>query len=90
MNKNILLNIIKEEIQKVLQEKQLQEIYGSSIKIGDTFTLNGGLGKFEKGEKVEVVDKTTYGNDIKIILQNEKGIKDDFLLDIDDDFEQLG
>ena len=59
------------------------------INVGDTFTLTGDIGIFKKGEKVEVKDKKNMGNEVKIILSNDLGKTDDFILDIDDDFEEL-
>jgi hypothetical protein len=90
MKLNGLRELIKEELKRAIEKNQLEEIKGSQIEVGDIFTLTGDIGLFKKGEKVQVKDKKIYGNDIKIILSNDQGITDDFLIDINDDFEQLG
>jgi hypothetical protein len=94
-SKKVSLNYrqAKEKIRRTtdfMNEAQLEEIKGSQIDVGDVFTLNGDIGLFKSGETVQVKDKKMYGNDIKIILSNDQGVTDDFLIDIDDDFEQLG
>jgi hypothetical protein len=74
-----------------LKENRLREIKESSINIGDIFTLGADLGKFKKGEKVEVVDKypdLRNRDSINLILYNGK-IKDRFTLDKNDDMEDL-
>ena len=86
---NELKQQIKEYIIEILEEVQLNEVIGGQINVGDTFTLTGDIGIFKKSEKVEVKDKKNMGNEVKIILSNDLGKTDDFILDIDDDFEEL-
>jgi len=86
---NKLKKKITEIVDDILEETQLEEIMTGQINVGDVFTLNSDIGLFKKGDKVEVKDKGVYGNDIKIILSNDQGITDEFLLDINDDFEAL-
>lgn len=86
---NELKQQIKEYIIEILEEAQLNETTGGQINVGDTFTLTGDIGIFKQGEKVEVKDKKNMGNEVKIILSNDLGKTDDFILDIDDDFEEL-
>lgn len=81
-----LVSVTKIEESK---DTQLDEIKVGQIDVGDVFTLIGDIGLFKKGEKVQVKDKGVYGNDVKLILSNDQGITDEFLLDIDDDFEEL-
>lgn len=93
MKLDSLRQLIKEELKRVLnktlEETQLEEIMTSQIDVGDVFTLTSDIGLFKKGDKVQVKDKGVYGNDIKLILSNDQGVTDEFLLDIDDDFEEL-
>lgn len=93
MKLNNLRQLIKEELKraldKTLEETQLEEIMTSQIEVGDIFTLTSDIGLFKSGDKVKVKDKGMYGNDVKIILSNDQGITDEFLLDINDDFEAL-
>lgn len=80
---------INEILDDILEETQLEEIMTSQINVGDVFTLSSDIGLFKRGDRVEVKDKGMYGNDVKLILSNNQGITDEFLLDIDDDFEAL-
>lgn len=69
-------------------KKYLDETKASSINIKDKFTLSGDLGKFKKGDKVEIIGKKLDGDDIKLTLYNGK-IKDIFYLDKNDSIEEL-
>jgi hypothetical protein len=80
---------VNEIMDDILQETYLEEIKTSQIEVGDVFTLSSDIGLFKRGDRVEVKDKRMYGNDVKLILSNNQGITDEFLLDIDDDFEAL-
>jgi hypothetical protein len=71
-----------------IEETELDEVKVSAVKKGDTFTLGADLGKFKKGDKVEIIDKKPEGDDIKLTLYNGK-IKDIFYLDKNDDIEEL-
>jgi hypothetical protein len=83
------LDELKKEINDLFEDTQLDEIKVGQIDVGDVFTLTSDIGLFKRGEKVQVKDKGVYGNDVKLILSNDQGITDEFLLDIDDDFEEL-
>ena len=67
----------------------INEVKAISIKIGNTFTLSGEIGKFKKGEVVTVDDVRSSGNDIELHLSNNKGVTDTFYLDRNDEFEAL-
>ena len=88
-NMNELKKEINEILDDILEETQLEEIMTSQINVGDVFTLSSDIGLFKRGDRVKVKDKGMYGNDVKIILSNDQGITDEFLLDINDDFEAL-
>lgn len=77
------MNILKET------QDYLNEVKGSSIKKGDTYTLSGNIGKFSKGDKITINDIKPQGDDIELFVSNEEGIKDTFYLDKNDDFEEL-
>lgn len=70
-------------------EQYLNEVKATQIGVGNKFTLAGNLGIFSKGEQVEVIKITPFGNDIEIKLSNKNGDKDVFYLDKNDDFEEL-
>lgn len=80
---------INELLDDILEENQLKEVTTGQINVGDVFTLSSDIGLFKSGDRVEVKDKGVYGNDVKIVLSNDQGITDEFLLDINDDFEEL-
>jgi hypothetical protein len=65
-------------------KKYLDEAKVSTISRGDKFTLSSDLGKFKKGEEIEIIDKKPDGDDIKLTLFNGK-VKDIFYLDKNDD-----
>lgn len=69
-------------------KKYLDEAKVSTISRGDKFTLSSDLGKFKKGEEIEILDKKPEGDDIKLTLYNGK-VKDVFYLDKNDDIEEL-
>lgn len=46
--------------------------------------MRGDLGKFKKGEKVTIESMNPEGDDIKMVLKNEKGETDDFFIDKND------
>jgi len=69
-----------------INEYKLDEVKVSTISIGDKFTLSADLGKFKKGDKVEIIGKKPDGDDIKLTLYNGK-IKDTFYLDKNDEIE---
>jgi len=67
----------------------LKEVKATSIKVGNTFTLSGDIGKFKKGEKVTVTKTKPNGDDIELYLKNKSGVIDVFYLDKNDNFEEL-
>jgi hypothetical protein len=69
-------------------KNNMDEAKATSIKVNDTFTLAGDLGKFVKGEKVKVISVKPSGADIEIVLSNGKDT-DNFFIDRNDDFEEL-
>lgn len=69
-------------------KKYLDEAKVSTISKGDKFTLSSDLGKFKKGDEVEILDKKPDGDDIKLTLFNGK-VKDVFYLDKNDDIDEL-
>ena len=87
-NKTSGLDELKKKITEIINYT-LEEIKTSQINVDDIFTLNDDIGLFKKGDKVRVKDKGVYGNDVKLILSNDQGITDEFILDINDDFEAL-
>jgi hypothetical protein len=70
-------------------QQYLNEVKATQIAVGNQFTLSGDIGKFVKGDKVEIIKVTPFGNDIEIKLTNEEGTTDTFYLDKNDDFEEL-
>jgi hypothetical protein len=87
---SILNEILKEfdvKLQTDEDEEMLREILSMNIKVGSTYTLNSDLGNFKKGDKVTIMNKIPFGDDWKIIMSNEEGIKDDFIIDKDDEFD---
>jgi hypothetical protein len=70
-------------------QQYLNEVKATQINVGNQFTLSGDIGNFKKGEKVEILKVTSFGNDIEIKLTNEEGTTDTFYLDKDDDFEEI-
>jgi len=84
MKKSELQQIIKEEFNNVMNEMAT----ASSFKEKDQFTLSGNMGKFKTGEKVTVVSKKAFGNDIALTLSNGTET-DTFYLDRNDDIGEL-
>ena len=68
-------------------EVKLQEIKGLEITPGETFDIQGDLGKFKRGEKVTVKAVNTFGQEIQFTLRNETGVEDTFIMDVNDKFE---
>lgn len=46
--------------------------------------MRGDLGKFKQDEKVTIKSMDPEGDDIKMVLENEKGVTDDFFIDKND------
>ena len=70
-------------------QQYLNEVKATQIGMGKQFTLSGDIGKFIRGEKVEVTKISPFGDDIEIELTNEKGDSDTFYLDKNDSFDEL-
>lgn len=88
--KTLSIETLLENVKHMKLKQYLKEVSAVSIKEGNTYILSDDIGKFKKGEKVEVIYVGPWGNDIELILTNNKGIKDNFYLDRNDDFEALG
>jgi len=84
MKKSQLQQIIKEELDKVMNEMAA----ASSFKEKTQYTLSGNMGKFKKGETVTVVSKKPYGNDIELTLSN--GANTDIFYIDRNDTEDIG
>lgn len=67
--------------------KKLNEIKVSTLQVGQEYTIMASIGKFNEGDKVKIVQITPYGDDRKITLINEKGSRDYFILDKNDDID---
>jgi hypothetical protein len=70
-------------------QQYLNEVKATQIGVGNQFTLSGDIGKFVKGDKVEITKVTPFGDDIEIELTDDNGNSDVFYLDKNDDFEEL-
>lgn len=92
---SILNEILKKfDLQIQINEEEeddnlLNEIKAIRIKIGDVYTLSSDLGNFKAGDKITVSNKKPFGDDWQITMINDKGIKDIFTIDKDDEFESL-
>lgn len=64
MNKSILKQIIREELKNILNESTKV----SSLKQGNTFTLDTDLGEFKEGETVKVESTRPHGGDNTILV----------------------
>jgi hypothetical protein len=56
-----------------------------ALKNGEQIVLGTAYGKFNKGEKVTIVSKNSAGEQFKITIKNDKGVKDTLLFDKDDE-----
>lgn len=56
----------------------------SQISTGDNFTVTSDMGKFSAGDKVTVTDVIPYGNDIRIYMTSDSGIRDFIIVDKSD------
>jgi len=91
--KNLKNNIyglsLNEDQEDLLTEDEvkLQEVKGLEIKPGLNFTIQGDLGKFKQGEKVNVIAVNNFSNEIQFTLRNDQGTEDTFIMDINDKFD---
>lgn len=67
----------------------LNEVKGSSIRKGDTYTLSSKIGNFNKGDEVTINHVGRKGDEIELHISNSKGVKDIFYLDKNEEFEEL-
>lgn len=63
----------------------INEVKAIQIKKGNTFVLSDDLGNFKKGEEITVINVEKSAEDFIVTMKNDKGIKDTFYLDKDDD-----
>lgn len=63
----------------------LTESEVKALKNGEQIVLGTAYGKFDKGEKVTIVSKNNAGDQFKITIKNDKGVKDTLLFDKDDE-----
>ena len=67
--------------------KKLNEIKVSLLKVGQEYTIMTDLGRLNEGDKVKVVSIMPWQGDVKITLVNEKGTRDYFILDKNDEID---
>jgi hypothetical protein len=73
------------DLKESYMKKQTNEaIKTASINVGDKFTVTGDMGKFKKGDKVEVTKIKPYGADIRIHMISDTA-EDFIIVDKDDD-----
>jgi predicted PolB exonuclease-like 3'-5' exonuclease len=63
----------------------INEVKAISIRVGDTFTLSGDLGKFKKGEEINIDNVQQSAMDFIVTVSNKTGDTDTFYLDRDDE-----
>ena len=62
----------------------LNEVKNTPLKKKETFILSESLGKFNKGDIIQVKEMKVIENDIELHLINNYGISDTFYLDKED------
>lgn len=74
------------ELKESYMKQQTNEVVKAAhIGVGDKFVIAGDMGKFVKGDKVEVTDIQAYGNDVKIYMTSSSGTSDFIIVDKNDD-----
>lgn len=63
---------------------ELNEDGNNFYKKGSSFTINGNIGNFKRGDKVTVKDIKETKTDIELYLENQDGVKDTLFLDPND------
>jgi len=62
----------------------LNEVKNTPLKKKETFILSESLGKFNKGDIIQIKEMKVIENDIELHLINNYGISDTFYLDKED------
>jgi len=62
----------------------LNEVKNTPLKKKETFILSESLGKFNKGDIIQIKEMKVIENDIELYLINNYGISDTFYLDKED------
>jgi hypothetical protein len=83
--RSVIKEIKQRIINKVMEQKTNEAVSAAHIKDGDTFTVASGMGNFVKGDKVTVTRIEAYGNDIRIYMISNSGVKDFIIVDKNDD-----
>lgn len=83
--RSVIKEIKNKIINKVMKQKTNEAVSAAHIKDGDTFTVASGMGNFSKGDKVTVTKIEAYGNDIRIYMISDSGVKDFIIVDKNDD-----
>jgi hypothetical protein len=83
--RSVIKEIKQRIINKVMKQKTNEAVSAAHIKDGDTFTVASGMGNFSKGDKVTVTKIEAYGNDIRIYMTSDSGVKDFIIVDKNDD-----
>lgn len=90
VQQNIDLNGQEPEFYPLTEEEEkLQEVKGLQIKPGSNFTVQADLGKFKQGENVTVINVVPKEDEIHFTLRNDKGIEDIFIIDKNDNFNEM-
>jgi len=68
-------------------KEQLNEIQASLLRQGKKYTITDDIGVFKKGEEVVVNNVKVYGGEMRIELIGDKGKKDFFIIDLNDNLD---
>lgn len=68
-------------------KEQLSEVQANLLKQGKRYTIAEDIGVFKKGESVLVDSVRQYGSEIRVGLVGDKGKKDFFIIDINDNLD---
>jgi hypothetical protein len=83
--RSVIKEIKNKIIKQVMKQQTNEAVSAAHIKDGDTFTVAGSMGNFVKGDKVTVTKIEAYGNDIRIYMTSDSGVKDFIIVDKNDD-----
>lgn len=83
--RSVIKEIKNKIIERVMKQQTNEAVSAAHIKDGDTFTVASGMGNFSKGDKVTVTKIEAYGNDIRIYMISDSGVKDFIIVDKNDD-----
>ena len=67
--------------------EQLNEIQANLLRQGKKYTTTDDIGVFKKGEEVVVNSVKVYGGEMRIELIGDKGKKDFFIIDLNDNLD---